>query len=295
VTTLVTVRDFLRYAVSRMRAAGVAHGHGISSAVDEAAFLILEALKLPVGDINPWLDARLLPDEQGALHELIEARITTRKPAAYLLGRTYIGGVPFRVDERVIVPRSYLGELLVSDRIAGGEGALIENPESVRRVLDLCTGSGCLAILAAQVFPEARIDASDISAEALEVAKLNVAEHGLDERITLYHGSLFQPLGNTKYDLILTNPPYVSAAEMAVLPPEYLHEPTIALAGGVDGLDIVRRILREAPKHLSAGGALIGEIGTGGELLERDFPELEFLWLDTEESEGEVFWLTFGR
>jgi ribosomal protein L3 glutamine methyltransferase len=289
---LLTVRDFLRYAVSRMRAAKVAHGHGASTAVDEAAFLILEALSLPVEDINPWLDARLLPDERDRLRDLIEARVTTRKPSAYLLGRTYIGGVPFRVDERVIVPRSYLGELLVSGRLAGEADAPIDDPNAIASVLDLCTGSGCLAILAARAFPRARIDASDISAEALEVARLNVAEHGLGNRIALHQGSLFAPLGDTKYDLIVANPPYVSAAEMAVLPAEYRHEPAFALAGGEDGLDIVRQILRDVPAHLNAGGALLCEIGTGRDILAREFPKFDFLWLDTEESEGEVFWLS---
>jgi ribosomal protein L3 glutamine methyltransferase len=285
-----TVRDFLRLAASRMREAKVAHGHGASSIIDEAAFLVLEALHLPIDDINPWLDARLLPEECRRLSDLIEARVTTRKPAAYLLGRTYIGGVPFRVDERVIVPRSYIGELLVSGRIAGEEGGLIEEAGSIERILDLCTGSGCLAILAARAFHNAQVDASDISPEALQVAKLNIAEHGLEERIALHQGSLFAPLGKAKYDLIIANPPYVSEAEMALLPPEYRHEPPIALAGGTDGLDIVRQILREAPRHLKPGGALLCEIGTGRDFLERAFPSLEFLWLDTEESEGEVFW-----
>jgi ribosomal protein L3 glutamine methyltransferase len=295
IDTLLTVRDFLRFAVSRMREARVAHGHGASSVIDEAAYLILEALKLPVDNINPWLEAQLLLEERRRLFDLIEARVTTRKPSAYLLGRTYVGGVPFRVDERTIVPRSYLGELLVSGRIAGGEGALIEDAESVGRVLDLCTGSGCLAILAARVFPRARIDALDVSLEALEVARANIDDHELTDRIGLHRGSLFEPIADEKYDLILTNPPYVSDAEMQLLPPEYRHEPAIALAGGGDGLDIVRRILREAPAHLIEGGALVCEIGTGREILESEFPELPFLWLDTEESEGEVFWLVPGR
>jgi ribosomal protein L3 glutamine methyltransferase len=274
-----------------MRAAGVEHGHGASSALDEAAFLVLEALHLPVDDINPWLDARLLASERDRLAGLIEARVATRKPSAYLLGRTYVGGIPFRVDERVIVPRSYLGELLLSGRIAGGEGALIEDPLSVTRVLDLCTGSGCLAVVAARVFPEAVIDAVDISADALDVARLNIADHSLSGRIALHRGSLFAPLGKARYDLIVTNPPYVSDAEMAVLPPEFAHEPRLALAGGADGLDLVRQILAEAPLHVVTGGAVLCEIGTGRDILERDFPDLDFLWLDSEESEGEVFWL----
>lgn len=285
---LVTVRDYLRYAVSRFRAAKLVHGHGATSALDEAAFIILESLSLPVDDINPWLDARLTTTERGKIGDLIEKRIATRKPAAYLLGRTYIQGIPFHVDERVIIPRSFIGELLSGDEGLG----LIEDKRVVRSILDLCTGSGCLAILAAQAFPAAHIDAVDLSTRALEVARINVSEHELQARIALYQGDLYAPLGKARYDLILTNPPYVSAEAIAALPPEYRHEPQLALAGGSDGLDIVRRILAEAPAHLTPYGGLLCEIGAGREILEQEFPGLPFLWLDTEESEGEVFWIT---
>ena len=194
-----TVRDFLRYAVSRFNEAKLAHGHGASSALDEAAFLILETLHLPVDDINPWLDAKLLPAEHAKLADIIEDRIATRKPAAYLTKRTYIHGVPFYVDERVIVPRSYIGELLFSG-LFGGEGhSLIGNPEGVTSILDLCTGSGCLAILAAGIFPIAQIDAVDLSPGALEVARINVRDHGMQDRITLHQGDLFAPLAGKKY------------------------------------------------------------------------------------------------
>ena len=288
-----TIRDYLRFAVSRFREAKLAHGHGASSALDEAAFLILETLHLPVDDINPWLDTKLLPSEREKLETIIEARITTRKPAAYLTKRTYIHGVPFYVDERVIVPRSYIGELLFSG-LFGGEGHnLIENPETVNSVLDLCTGSGCLAILAAGIFPNARIDAVELSSDALDVARINVKDHDLESRVTLHQGDLFMPLGNKKFDLIITNPPYVAEAEVAVFPKEYAHEPVMAHVSGKDGLDITRRILAEAPKYLNKGGGLLCEIGTGREILEREFPKLNFFWLDTEESTGEVFWLTF--
>ncbi len=288
-----TIRDYLRFAVSRFREAKLAHGHGASSALDEAAFLILETLHLPVDDINPWLDTKLLPSEREKLETIIEARITTRKPAAYLTKRTYIHGVPFYVDERVIVPRSYIGELLFSG-LFGGEGHnLIENPETVNSVLDLCTGSGCLAILAAGIFPNARIDAVELSSDALDVARINVKDHDLESRVTLHQGDLFVPLGNKKFDLIITNPPYVAEAEVAVFPKEYAHEPVMAHVSGKDGLDITRRILAEAPKYLNKGGGLLCEIGTGREILEREFPKLNFFWLDTEESTGEVFWLTF--
>jgi ribosomal protein L3 glutamine methyltransferase len=289
---LSTIRDVLRFALSSFRAARIVHGHGATSALDEAAFIILEALKLPVDDINPWLDARLLDSEREALIELIRRRIETRLPAAYLLGRTYMHGVPFFVDERVIVPRSYIGELLFSGLFGGSEAPLIADTSSVTGVLDLCTGSGCLAILAAGVFPEAEIDAVDLSADALAVARINVEEHGLSRRINLLEGDLFEPVEGSAYDLIIANPPYVREEEVQAFPPEYGHEPVMAHLGGEDGLAIVRRILAEAPAFLNPGGALLCEIGTGRETLVAEYPELDFLWLDTEEAEAEVFWIT---
>jgi ribosomal protein L3 glutamine methyltransferase len=289
---LITLRDMLRYAVSRFREAGLVHAHGATTALDEAAYLILETLHLPVDQLEPFLDARLTLAEREKLVALVARRIGTRKPAPYLTGRTYIQGVPFRVDERVIVPRSYIGELLFTD-LFGGEGfTLVPEPAEVGRVLDLCTGSGCLAILAAHVFPNAVIDAVDLSAEALEVALLNVEESGLADRITLHQGDLFAPLKGRRYDLIITNPPYVDAETMAALPPEFRAEPAMALAGGPDGLDIVRRILREAGAHLTPGGGMICEIGTDREVIDEEFPGLDLLWLDTAESTGEVFWVT---
>ncbi|MFT0859759.1 50S ribosomal protein L3 N(5)-glutamine methyltransferase [Ancylobacter sp. G4_0304] len=291
---LVTVRDYVRHAVSRFNAADLAFGHGTTTALDEAAFMVLEALRLPVDDLSPWLDARLTREEREQIAALIEARCTTRKPAAYLLGRTYIRGVPFKSDERAIVPRSFIGELLAGE-LFGGEGfALVEDVDSVGRALDLCTGSGCLAILAAMIFPHAQVDAVDISPKALSLARENVAEHAMEDRVSLIEGDLFAPLQGRLYDLIITNPPYVDAEAMAALPQEYRFEPTLAFDGGPDGLDIVRRILTEAPAHLTARGGIICEIGTGKEILEAEYPHLPFLWLDTEDSEGEVFWLS-GR
>jgi ribosomal protein L3 glutamine methyltransferase len=289
---LITVRDWLRYAVTRFNAAEVFHGHGATSAVDEAAFIVLESLSLPVDDINPWLDCRLTGPERARLAALVEARVTTRKPAAYLLGKTYIRGVPFKVDERVIVPRSFIGEMLFDETLVGEGGMLVDDVFSIERVLDLCTGSGCLALLAAQVFPNATVDAVDLSADALEVAKINVAESPFGDRVTLHRGDLFAPLAGRRYDLILTNPPYVEREVMDVLPPEYRHEPEMALAGGPDGLDVVRRILAAAPKHLNPGGGLLCEIGTGREIMDEEYPHLPFVWLDSEDSEGEVFWIT---
>ncbi len=288
---LFTPRDFLRRAISRFNQADLVYGHGTTTALDEAAFIILEGLRLPIDQLEPFLDARLLPDERERLAGLIEARVTTRKPAPYLLNKAYVGGVPFFVDERVIVPRSFIGELLRSDALAGGEGSLIADAGAVTSVLDLCTGSGCLAILAAQLFPNARVDAVDLSPAALEVARRNVADFGMEDRVRLFEGDLFTPLKGKRYDFIITNPPYVGEAVMAALPPEFLAEPAMALDGGVDGFDIVRSILDGARAHLAPGGALICEIGEDRDILEAEYPDLPFLWLDTSESAGEVFFL----
>ncbi len=289
IKTFLTPRDWLRHAVGRFLAAGLAFGHGATTALDEAAFLILEGLGLPIDTLDPFLDARLLPRERARLCDLIEARVTTRKPAAYLVNRAYIKGVPFYVDERVIVPRSLIGELLMT--AFAEDNALTGEPRRVASVLDLCTGGGSLAILAARVFPNARVEAVDCSAGAIEVAKRNVEEHGLSERVALKQGDLFAPVQDTRYDLILANPPYVDAGTIAEFPPEYAAEPRIAHAGGDDGLDIVRRILREAPAHLAGHGMLVCEVGGGRTPLEREFPLLPFVWLDTEETSGEVFFL----
>ena len=261
VETFLTPRDWLRYAVGRFLSADLAFGHGATTALDEAAFLILEGLGLPIDTLDPFLDARLLRHERARLCELIEARVTTRKPAAYLVNRVYIKGVPFYVDERVIVPRSLIGELVMT--AFAEDNALIGDPGNIASALDLCTGGGSLAILAARVFPNARIEAVDLSPGALEVAERNLEEHGLRDRIALKQGDLFAPLKGARFDLILTNPPYVDAATIADFPPEYAAEPTLAHAGGADGLDIVRRILSEAPKHLTASGTLICEVGGG--------------------------------
>ncbi len=284
-----TVRDLFRYAVSRFNAADLVYGHGTTNAVDEAAFIVLEALHLPIDSLEPYFGAALTREERARLLRLIDARVSSRKPAAYLLNRAYIQGVPFYVDERVIVPRSFIGELLFRGLV--GEGSLIEDRDAIESALDLCVGGGSLAILVARTFPNAEIDAVDLSPDALAVARRNVSEHGLDERISLYQGDLFAPLGDKRYDLILTNPPYVEAELVDAFPPEYAAEPRLAHEGGSDGLAIVRRILSEAPAHLTPNGALICEIGTGRALLETEFPDVPLIWLDTEESEGEVFFV----
>jgi ribosomal protein L3 glutamine methyltransferase len=287
---LETVLDFVRYAVTRYHAGKVAVGQGTHDPVEEAIFLVFEALGLPLNRVDSFLPARLTAAERKSVFALIEKRVQKRIPAAYLVNRAYLQGIPFYVDERVIVPRSYIAELLFGD-LFSGEAPLID-PGSVTRVLDLCTGSGCLAILAAHVFPNAQVDAVEVSKDALEVAAINVAEHGLKDRVTLHKGDLFKPVGDAIYDLIISNPPYVDAKAVAALPKEFSKEPRVAHAGGRDGLDVVRRILAEAPAHLSPDGGLLCEIGCGRALLEHAYPELDFLWLDTAESSGEVFWIT---
>ena len=289
---LTSVRDFLRYAVTRFNQAELVFGHGVSTALDEAAFIVLESLHLPIDELEPWLDAKLTNEECKNLLGLIEARVETRKPAAYLLQKAYIQGLPFYVDERVIVPRSFIAEILCDDDAYSPVDGM---EESISSVLDLCTGSGCLAVLAATLFPDAVVDAVDLSGDALEVAERNVTEHGFGDRITLHKGDLFAPLKGRRYDLIITNPPYVDAEAMANLPPEYRHEPAMALGSGEDGLNIVRRILKEAPKYLNPGGGIICEIGRGRDILVEEYPDLDFVWLDTVESTGEVFWLTYDK
>jgi len=289
---LKTLLDFVRYATSHFVKAGLAFAHGTTDPVAEAAFLVCEALHLHPDQFEAFATARVTAEEAKTILELIERRIIERRPAAYLVNKIYMRGLPFFVDERVIVPRSFIGELL--DTHFGGDreaASLIGDPLQVDSVLDLCTGSACLAILAARRFPNAQIDAIDISADALDVATRNVSEHGLRHRIALHQGDLFKPLGNERYDLIISNPPYVDAEGMADLPPECCAEPSLALDGGPDGLDIVRRILAQAWRHLTDEGGLLCEIGRGRKRLEAALPQLPLLWLDTEDSEGEVFFI----
>jgi ribosomal protein L3 glutamine methyltransferase len=291
---LLTLLDFVRYAVSRFVEAKLVFAHGTTDPVAEAAFLVCETLHLHPDQFETFATARVTAREAKAILEVIARRVTTRKPAAYLVNKIYMRGLPFYVDERVIVPRSFIGELLDSHFSGQGDddgGSLIDDPASVENVLDLCTGSGCLAILASRSFPHARIDAVDISRDALDVAARNIADYGLENRVTLHRGDLFKPLGHSRYDLIISNPPYVDAEGMAELPRECRAEPRLAFDGGADGLDIIRRILKEAGPHLTPQGGLLCEIGRGREWLEAAFPQLPLLWLDTEESDGEVFWI----
>ncbi|MBR1123937.1 50S ribosomal protein L3 N(5)-glutamine methyltransferase [Bradyrhizobium lablabi] len=291
---LLTLLDYVRYAVSRFAEARLVFAHGTTDPVTEAAFLVCESLHLHPDQFESFATARVTAAEGRKILDLIERRVATRKPAAYLVNKIYMRGLPFYVDERTIVPRSFIGELL--DSHFGGDAdheatSLIGDPAEVESVLDLCTGSGCLAVLAARHFPHAAIDAVDISKHALAVAARNVSDHGLEDRITLHRGDLFAPLGGKRYDLIISNPPYVDAEGMAALPLECRAEPKIAFDGGADGIDIVRRILDEAKAHLNPQAGLLCEVGRCQPALTEAYPQLPLLWLDTEDSEGEVFWI----
>lgn len=281
---LLTLRDWLRYAVSRFNEAGLFFGHGCSNAYDEAAWLILHTLHLPHDRLEPFVDARLTRAERLAVHHILQQRIARRLPAAYLTNEAWLGEFRFYVDERVIVPRSYFANLLEEEF-----APWLEDPQSVADALDLCTGSACLAILMAHTFPNAQIDAVDISPDALAVAQRNVADYDLAGQVNLIESDLFAALGGRRYDLIVSNPPYVTAAAMAALPPEYRHEPALALAAGEDGLDIVRRILGEAKKHLKPHGLLAVEVGHNRDLVEQAFPDIPLTWIDTAGGEGKIF------
>lgn len=284
---LITVRDLLRFAVSRFNQAELFFGHGTTNAFDEAAYLILHTLHLPLDRLEPFFDARLLPEEVDAVVEILRRRVEERLPASYLTHEAWLGDLRFYVDERVIVPRSFIAELLREQL-----QPWVEDPEAITSGLDMCTGSGCLAILMALTFPNARIDAVDLSPDALDVARRNVADYGLEEQLSLIQSDLFTALEGRRYDLIVSNPPYVNAPSVRTLPKEYLHEPEMALGSGADGLDATRVILRDAAKHLNKGGLLVVEIGHNRDALEETFPELQFTWLETSAGDEHVFLLS---
>lgn len=281
---LITLRDWLRYAVSRFNEAGLFFGHGSGEAFDEAAYLCLHALHLPPDRLDPFLDARLLPSERERIAGLLERRVRERIPAAYLTQEAWLQGYRFYVDPRVIVPRSFIAPMILEHL-----QPWLAEPEGVTQALDLCTGSGCLAILLAEAFPEAEVDAVDLSPEALEVARRNVADYHLNQRVTLLQGDLYAPLGEATYDLIVANPPYVNAESVARLPPEYRHEPALALGSGEDGLDATRIILRDAARHLNPGGLLVVEIGHNRAAVEAAWPHLDFTWPDIPGGSDTVF------
>jgi ribosomal protein L3 glutamine methyltransferase len=279
-----TVRDWLRFAVSRFNEAGLHFGHGSSNAYDEAAYLILHTLHLPLDRLEPFLDARLLPDEAARVADILERRVRERIPAAYLTQEAWLHGYRFYVDRRVIVPRSFLTPLILEQFMPW-----IMEPDHVRDALDLCTGSGCLAILLAHAFPEAAVDAVDLSEDALAVARRNVEAYGLAGQVRLVHSDLYAALGERRYDLIVSNPPYVTAESMHALPDEYRHEPAMALASGEEGMDAVRGILAGAPRHLNPGGLLAVEVGHNRHLVEQAFAHLELTWPEVEGGEDSVF------
>ena len=284
---LLTLRDLIRYGVSRLNAAQVALGHGSDNAWDEAVYLTLHALHLPLDTLEPFLDARVLSEERNRVLELIDRRVTERLPAAYLTNEAWLRGHRFYVDQRVIVPRSPIAELLDQ-----GLAPWVQDALAVENVLDMCTGSGCLAILSALAFPYAHVDAVDVSPDALEVARRNVDDYDLADRLDLHASNLFDSLPPRLYDVIICNPPYVNSGSMDVLPQEYRHEPQLALAGGDDGMDLVRRILEAAPRFLTPEGVLVLEIGHERDFFEAAFPQLSPVWLDTEEASDQLLLLT---
>lgn len=284
---LLTLRDLIRYGVSRLNAAQVALGHGSDNAWDETVYLVLHALHLPLDTLEPFLDARVLDEERNRVLDLIDRRVTERVPAAYLTNEAWLRGHRFYVDARVIVPRSPIAELLDE-----GLSPWVQDAQAVDSVLDMCTGSGCLAILSALAFPYAQVDAVDVSPDALEVARRNVDDYGLGDRLALHQSDLFDSLPERQYDVIVCNPPYVNSGSMDVLPQEYRHEPQLALAGGADGMDLVRRILQAAPRYLSKNGVLVLEIGHERDFFEAAFPELSPVWLDTEQASDQLLLLT---
>jgi ribosomal protein L3 glutamine methyltransferase len=282
-----TLRDLLRHAVTRFMTEGLFFGHGSSSAYDEAAYLILHTLKLPLDKLDPFLDARLLPEEIAAVLAIIDRRTSERLPAAYLTNEAWLTDYRFYVDQRVIVPRSYIAELIPEHF-----QPWIGDAWNIHNVLELCTGSGCLAIMLADAFPNAHVDAVDLSTDALEVAKRNVEDYQLEKRIHLIQSDLYDKVPAKKYDLIVSNPPYVNSTAMSSLPAEYRHEPHMALAGGKDGMDLVRRIVKEAKHRLTAKGLLIVEIGNEFAHAETAFHDLGLTWLSTSAGDASVFLLT---
>jgi len=286
-TELFTIRDWLRFAVSQFEASDIFYGHGTDNAYDEAVWLLMSALHLPMDTLNNFFDARLTMQERNKLAGLLEQRISQHTPTAYLVKEAWLQGLKFYVDERVLIPRSFIAELLNDDL-----SPWIEFPELIESAADICTGSGCLGILLASAFPNAAVDVVDISADALDVAKINIANYGLEQQVSAIQSDMFSALHGKKYDVIISNPPYVDAPSMATLPAEYRNEPQIALGSGADGLDHTHTLLREAAHYLNDNGILIVEIGHNREALEAAYPQMVFTWLEVSSGNEFVFLVT---
>ncbi len=286
-TELLTIRDWLRYAVSQFEASDIFYGHGTDNAYDEAVWLVMSALHLPMDTLNNFFDARITIAERSKLSQLLEQRISSHTPTAYLVKEAWLQGLKFFVDERVLVPRSFIAELLNDDL-----SPWIEYPELVESAADICTGSGCLGVMLASAFPNAAVDVVDISTDALDVANINIANYGLEDQITAIQSDMFTALKGRKYDVIISNPPYVDAPSMAELPAEYRNEPQIALGSGNDGLDHTHTLLREAGHYLNENGILIVEIGHNRDALQAAYPNIAFNWLEVSSGNEFVFLLT---
>lgn len=292
-----TLRDYIRWAVSRFHEADIHCGHGTDSLWDEAVYLVFYGAHLPIDSDGRVLDARLTSTEKKHVLDLIEKRSSEKIPVAYLINEAWFCGLPFYVDERVLIPRSPIAELIEQEfqpwlGQQKGYGAWLGDDVSVHRILDLCTGSGCIGIACALAFPEAQVDITDISPDALVVAQMNVNKHGVADQVYVIESDLFEALGNERYDIIVSNPPYVDADEMTALPTEFRHEPELGLAAGVDGLDIVKRILKKAGDHLTDDGILIVEVGLSEDALVEQYPNVPFIWLEFERGGSGVFLLT---
>lgn len=286
-TNLHSIRDWLRYAVSRFENSDIFYGHGTDNSYDEAVWLVMSALHLPHDTLDNFLDARLTAEESQHLATLIEKRVTAHTPTAYLVNEAWLRGYKFYVDERVIVPRSFIAELLEN-----GLQPWVEFPEMVESAADICTGSGCLGILLAEAFPNAHIDVVDISTDAIDVCNINIQRYGLEHQVQAVQSDMFTSLKGRKYDVIISNPPYVDAPSMAELPAEYRQEPQLALGSGIAGLDHTHTLLTQAAEYLNDGGVLVVEIGHNRDALHEAYPDLPFVWLDTSGGDQFVFMLT---
>ena len=279
-----SIAEFYETAVTQLESAGLSFGHGCTCAEDEVAWLLSATLDIPFDELDKFWSDALTDEQRTTLTQRLNERCATKTPLAYILGEAWLGPYIFKIDRRVIVPRSFIAELLMDDL-----APWVQNPDAITRVADICTGSSCLAILAALHFPNSQVDAVDLSPEALEVARINVDLYGLEDRLKLHQGDLMAPLMDQKYDIIISNPPYVDAASMDSLPGEYRHEPEMALAGGKDGLDLVHTLMRQAAQTLNPGGWLIVEIGHNKDVMTATYPNLPLVWLDTDGGSDFVF------